>query len=84
MTNEQKMREKISTTEGLANYLTTYDDSCGEFKVKFMKDNEEFTFTLCTFSIFGILFGIAYIKQEKDFQINMLLFNFDISIGYKF
>ena len=34
--------------------------------------------------IFGILFGIAYIKQEKDFQINMLLFNFDISIGYKF
>lgn len=34
--------------------------------------------------IFGFLFGIAYIKQEKDFQINILLYNFDISIGYKF
>ena len=34
--------------------------------------------------VIGFFFGIAYSKQEKDFQINMLLFNFDISIGYKF
>ena len=39
MTNEQKIREKISTTEGLANYLTTYDDSYGEF---IASDSERF------------------------------------------
>ena len=39
MTNEQKIREKISTTEGLANYLITYDDSYGEFLAS---DSERF------------------------------------------
>ena len=39
MTNEQKIREKISTTEGLANYLITYDDSYGEF---IASDSERF------------------------------------------
>ena len=39
MTNEQKIREKISTTEGLANYLITYDDSYGEF---ISSDSERF------------------------------------------
>lgn len=31
MTNEQKIREQISTIEGLANYLVTYNDSYEEF-----------------------------------------------------
>ena len=31
MTNEQRIREKISTIEGLADYLVTYDDYYGEF-----------------------------------------------------
>lgn len=31
MTNEQKIREKISTIEGLADYLVSYNDSRGEF-----------------------------------------------------
>ena len=31
MTNEQRIRENISTIEGLANYLVTYDDYYGEF-----------------------------------------------------
>lgn len=31
MTNEQKIREQVSTIEGLANYLVTYNDSYGEF-----------------------------------------------------
>ena len=38
MTNEQKIREKISTTEGLANYLTTYDDSCENLLQVIVKD----------------------------------------------
>lgn len=32
MTNEQRIREKISTIEGLADYLVTYDDYYGEFR----------------------------------------------------
>lgn len=31
MTNEQRIREKISTIEGLADYLVIYNDSYGEF-----------------------------------------------------
>lgn len=31
MTNEQKIREKISTIEGLADYLVSYNNSRGEF-----------------------------------------------------
>ena len=32
MTNEQRIREKISTIEGLADYLVIYDDYYGEFR----------------------------------------------------
>ena len=31
MTNEQRIRDKISTIEGLADYLVIYDDYYGEF-----------------------------------------------------
>lgn len=31
MTNEQRIREKISTIEGLADYLVSYNDSYGGF-----------------------------------------------------
>ena len=30
-TNEQKIRNKISTIEGLADYLVSYNDNYGEF-----------------------------------------------------
>ena len=32
MTNEQRIREEISTIEGLADYLVVYDDYYGEFR----------------------------------------------------
>ena len=32
MTNEQRIRENISTIEGLADYLVIYDDYYGEFR----------------------------------------------------
>lgn len=31
LTNEQKIRDKISTIEGLADYLVSYNDDYGEF-----------------------------------------------------
>ena len=31
LTNEQKIRDKISTIEGLADYLVSYNDNYGEF-----------------------------------------------------
>lgn len=39
MTNEQKIRENISTINGLAKYLITYNDSYGEY---FTSDSESF------------------------------------------
>lgn len=39
MTNEQRIREKISTIEGLADYLVIYNDYYGEF---YTSDGESF------------------------------------------
>ena len=40
MTNEQRIREKISTIEGLADYLVIYDDYYREYRTS---DSEAFT-----------------------------------------
>ena len=34
--------------------------------------------------LIGFFLGVAYSKQEKDFQINLLLCNLNFAIGYKF
>ena len=34
--------------------------------------------------VIGFFLGVAYSKQEKDFQINLLLCNLNFAIGYKF
>lgn len=39
MTNEQKIREEISTTERLAEYLITYNDGDGRY---YVSDGEYF------------------------------------------
>ena len=57
----------LSQTQGANSMI---NDSCGEFKVKFMKDNEEFTFTLCTFSIFGILFGKNTVSLRNNITVS--------------
>ena len=39
MTNEQRIREKINTIEGLADYLVNYNDNYGEY---FTSDSKSF------------------------------------------
>lgn len=33
---------------------------------------------------FGISFAIVYIPEEKDFQISLMIGNFNVAIGYTF
>ena len=58
LTNEQKIRNKISTIEGLADYLVSYNDDYGEF---YTSDCESFE-TKCE----AVQHEIEWLKEEYN------------------
>ena len=56
----------LSQTQG-ANSLA--NESCGKFNVRFLKDNEVFSFSLCTFLITGFLFGKNLVSLRNNITV---------------
>lgn len=64
MTNEQKIRSELSTTEGLAEYLVIYNDYYGYF---YTSDG-----TACDTKYEAIRHEVDWLCSESDIQNNIL------------